>query len=99
MNTNTIFNSPNVNAAFGKFDMPSQVATTHIGKLTISTVNLNDAATSRENTFETCVFYPSGHSSVVGRWATESEALLKHGEIVQHEIKHIVARLSLHILS
>jgi hypothetical protein len=82
---------------FGQFAMPTPVAVTTIGKLTISTVNLNDAAVSSQ-AFETCVFYPNGDSSVIGRWPTEAEALKNHATIVAHEIKHIVARLDLHVI-
>lgn len=77
--------------------MPSTVAVTTIGRLTVSTVNLNDAALSKANIYETCVFYPHGDSSVVGRWATEAEALTKHVDIVKHEVSHIVARLDLYV--
>lgn len=82
----------------GAFKMPTTVAVTTIGQLTVSTVNLNDAALSKTNVYETCVFYPNGDSSVAGRWATEAEALTKHVDIVKHEVSHIVARLDLHVI-
>jgi hypothetical protein len=80
-----------------KFNIPTTVARTTIGSsVTVSTVNLSNAALNRHSTpFETCMFYSNGHSNVMGRWATEAEALLKHGSIVNSEIKHIVARLNL----
>lgn len=78
--------------------MPTTVAVTTIGQLTVSTVNLNNAALNNTNVYETCVFYPNGDSSVVGRWATEAEALTKHADIVKHEVSHIVARLDLYVV-
>lgn len=96
MNANTEqINDPAWSAAF---KMPTTVAVTTIGKLTVSTVNLNDAALSKTNVYETCVFYPNGDSSVAGRWPTEAEALMKHVDIVKHEVGHIVARLDLHVI-
>lgn len=80
------------------FKMPTTIAVTTIGQLTVSTVNLNDAAVSKTNVYETCVFYPNGDSSVAGRWASEAEALTKHVDIVKHEVSHIVARLDLHVV-
>jgi hypothetical protein len=81
----------------GTFNMPSPVAVTTIGKLTISTVDLNDAALGQA-AYETCVFYPNGNSSVVGRWVSESEALQNHAKIVEHEIGHIVARKKIRMI-
>jgi len=81
----------------GQFSMPSPVAVTTIGKLTVSTVNLNDAALDQA-VYETCVFYPNGNSSVVCRCVTESEALQNHAKIVEHEVGHIVARKKIHMI-
>lgn len=78
--------------------MPTTVAVTTIGQLTVSTVNLNDAALGGSSAFETCVFYPNGHSNVVDRCPTEALALKNHAKIVAHEIEHIVARLDLHLV-
>lgn len=80
-----------------EFKMPSPVAVTTIGKLTISTVNLNDAALDRA-VYETCVFYPNGNSSVVCRCVTESDALQNHAVTVRHEIEHIVARNKIYVV-
>jgi hypothetical protein len=90
--------SMTANATLENFNMPTTVAVTTIGRLTVSTVNLNDAALGGSSAFETCVFYPNGHNNVVGRWATEAEALTKHVDIVKHEVSHIVARLDLHVI-
>lgn len=51
----------------------------------ISTVKLNYADPGM---FETCVFYPSGVSSVVGRYTSYKAAVKGHQKIVIHERSH-----------
>jgi hypothetical protein len=42
--------------------------------------------------FETCVFYPNGHSTVVARWPNMKEARWRHRGIVDHEEQHRLVR-------
>lgn len=88
----------NITATLKNFNMPATVAVTTIGQLTVSTVNLNDVARGSDSMFETCVFYPNGHSMVVGRYTTEAQALRNHAQTVTHEVEHIVARRDLHVV-
>jgi hypothetical protein len=70
---------------------PETVAVTEVGELMISTVNLHDMHYGTMK-YETCVFYPNGDSDVVRRYATESEALLGHGQASLIEIENVVAK-------
>jgi len=66
---------------------PSRIALTTIDRLEISTVDLGDFHNGQS--YETCVFYPDGQSSVVWNHSTRADALECHARIVKHEISYM----------
>lgn len=71
-----------------EFRPPTRLQRTTLADGTeVSTVNLQSAAMDAMQ-YETCVFYPTGDSNVVSRYATEAEALAGHRFFVEHEHAH-----------
>jgi len=72
-----------------EFRPPTRLERTTLADGTeVSTVNLQSAAMDAATQYETCVFYPTGNSNVVSRYATEAEALAGHRFFVEHERLH-----------
>jgi hypothetical protein len=66
---------------------PNTIALTTIGKLQVSTVHLGDF--HHGIPYETCVFYATGESNVVGTSKTYADALQSHARAVGDEVEHL----------
>ena len=69
-----------------------RIELTRVGDREISTVELPRFPGDPVR-FETCIFPDSAPSHVVAQYVTEAEAQSQHRALVEHEQKHLVAKL------
>ena len=76
-----------------QFQLPTRVAFTRVGHVEISTVHLGSMdGTVGKSPYETCLFYDSEHmpDKIVGRYATEVEALRGHIAAIKKQLSGVL---------